>query len=61
MLLKLGAIEGVAAGVALKERLGLLGRAVLLLDDTGDGAAFVELNASVAKGSGGVKVRAAAA
>ena len=52
MLLKLGAIEGVAAGVALKERLGLLGRAVLLLDDTGDGAAFVKLNASVAKGLG---------
>lgn len=52
MLLKLGAIEGVAAGVAFKERLGLLGRAILLLDDAGDGAGFVELDASVAKGLG---------
>ena len=60
MLLELGAIEGIAAGVALKERLGLFGRAVFLLDNTGDGAVFVKFNASVAKGLG-VKVRAAAA
>lgn len=52
MLLELGAIEGVAAGVALKERLGLLGCAIFLLDDTGDGAVFVKFNASVAKGLG---------
>ena len=52
MLLELGAIEGVAAGVALKECLGLLGCAIFLLDDTGDGAVFVKFNASVAKGLG---------
>lgn len=52
MLLELGTVKGIAASVALKERLGLLGRAILLLDDTGDGAAFVKLNASVAKGLG---------
>lgn len=52
MLLELGAIEGVAAGVALKERLRLLGCAIFLLDDTSDGAVFVKLNASVAKGLG---------
>lgn len=52
MLLELGAIEGVAAGVALKERLGLLRRAIFLLDDTGDGAVFAKFNASVAKGLG---------
>lgn len=52
MLLELGAIEGVATGVALKERLGLLGCAIFLLDDTGDGTVFVKFNASVAKGLG---------
>lgn len=52
VLLELSAIEGVAAGVAFKERFGLLGRAILLLDDAGDGAGFVELDAPVAKGLG---------
>lgn len=52
MLLKLGAIKGVAAGVALKECFGLLGRAIFLFDNAGDGASLVKLNTSVAKGLG---------
>ncbi len=49
---ELGAVKGVAAGVALQQGLGLLGRAVLLLDDALDGAVRVELDAPVAKGLG---------
>ena len=53
---KLRAVEGVAAGVALQQRGGLLGRAVLLLDDALDLTIGAQLDAAVAKGSGGVMV-----
>ena len=43
-----GAVEGVAAGVALGELCGLLGRAVLLLDDARHGPVLGELDAAVA-------------
>ena len=47
-----GAIEGVAAGVALKQLGRLLGRAVLLLDDALDGSVGGQLDAPVAEGLG---------
>ena len=46
---KLRAVEGVAAGVALQQRGGLLGRAVLLLDDALDLAVGAQLDTAVAK------------
>ena len=46
---KKGAVKGIAAGVALKEAGGLLGRAVLLLDDARDGAVLGKLDAAIAK------------
>ena len=46
---KLRAVEGVAAGVALQQRGGLLGRAVLLLDDALDLTIGAQLDAAVAK------------
>ena len=49
---ELRAVEGVAAGVALQQRGGLLGRAVLLLDDALDLAVCAQLDAAVAKGVG---------
>ena len=49
---KLRAVEGVAAGVALQQRGGLLGRAVLLLDDALDLTIGAQLDAAVAKGIG---------
>ena len=50
---ELGAVEGVEAGVARGEARGLLGRAVLLLDDARHVALGVELEPAVAKGVGG--------
>ena len=50
MLRKLGAVKGVAAHVAFRQRGTLLGRAVLLLDVAKHGAVLVELDAPVAKG-----------
>ena len=49
---KLRAVEGVAAGVALQQRGGLLGRAVLLLDDALDLTIGAQLDAAVAEGIG---------
>ena len=49
---KLSAVEGVAAGVALEQRGGLLGRAVLLLDDALNLAVGAQLDAAVAEGVG---------
>ena len=49
---KLCAVEGVAAGVALQQRGGLLGRAVFLLDDALDLAVGAQLDTAVAKGVG---------
>ena len=46
------AVEGVAAGVALKKRLGLLVGAILLLDDAEHLALVGELDAAIAKGVG---------
>lgn len=47
---ELRAVEGVAAGVALEQRGGLLGRAVLLLDDALDLTIGAQLDAAVAEG-----------
>ena len=44
-----GGVKGIEAGVAGGERRGLLGRAVLLLDDARDRARLVKLQASVAE------------
>ena len=49
---ELRAVEGVAAGVALEQRGGLLGRAVLLLDDALNLAVGTQLDAAVAEGVG---------
>ena len=46
---ELRAVKGVAAGVALQQRGGLLGRAVLLLDDALDLTIGAQLDAAVAK------------
>ena len=46
---ELRAVEGVAAGVALEQRGGLLGRAVLLLDDALDLTIGAQLDAAVAE------------
>ena len=49
---ELRAVEGVAAGVALEQRGGLLGCAVLLLDDALNLAVGTQLDAAVAEGVG---------